>query len=455
LGTTSGGKLVSKTIPSGPAGHPLLGNLVEIRNDPLGFLLQAGENYGDIFFLRLGPRRVYVLNKAEYIQEVLIRQMKNIQKADLNKDLLGRFLGQGILTSDGDFHKKQRKLVQPAFHPHRIDAYADVMVSYTQEMMAGWQSDEIVDIDDRMMRLTMNIVSKTLFDADVSATANDVGEAIKVLQKLTSDDFKLGFMMPMWVPTARNRKIRKSTQALDKTVLKFIQERRVSGDDKGDLLSMLLMAQDEGDGSKMSDQQVRDEAVTLFAAGHETTSNALTWAWYLLSQNPMVEQELHIELDAVLNERLPTMADLAQLPYTEAIIQETLRLYPPAWILMSRTPLETIQIDGYQIDPGEWIWIAPYMTHRKSEYFADPEKFDPSRFLGERQREIPKYAYFPFGGGPRVCIGNSFALMEARLVLATIAQKFKLELVSGQEIIPEPEITLSSRNGLRMKLIER
>jgi cytochrome P450 len=215
------------------------------------------------------------------------------------------------------------------------------------------------------------------------------------------------------------------------------------------------MAQDEDDGSTMSDQQVRDEAVTLFAAGHETTSNALTWAWYLLSQNRQVEQKLHAELDTVLGGRPATMADLAQLPYTEAIIQETLRLYPPAWILMTRTPIETLQVDGYQIDPGEWIWIVPYMTHRKAEYFPEPEEFDPSRFLDERQRTIPKYAYFTFGGGPRVCIGNSFALMEARLILATIAQKYRLEFVAGQEIIPEPEITLRSRNGLRVSLVAR
>jgi cytochrome P450 len=426
-----------------------------MKDNPLGFLLLTAETYGDIFFLRLGPRRIYVLNKSEHIQEVLVRQMKNVQKANLSKNILGRFLGQGILTSDGDFHKKQRKLVQPAFHAHRIEAYANVMVSYTQDLMSSWRPDEIVDIDDSMMRLTMNIVSKTLFDADVSDSANEVGEAIKVLQTLTSEDFKLGFMLPMWLPTPRNRKIRQSTQAIDKTVSGFIRERRASGEDKGDLLSMLLLAQDEDDGSRMSDQQIRDEAVTLFAAGHETTSNALTWAWYLLSQNPQVEQKLKAELDTVLRGRTPAMADLPHLPYTEAVIQETLRLFPPAWILMTRTPIEPIQIDGYQIDPGEWIWVVPYMTHRKKAYFSEPEKFDPDRFLGDNQRSIPKYAYFPFGSGPRICIGNSFALMEARLILATIAQKYKLEFVPGQEIIPEPEITLSSRNGLQMKLVSR
>jgi cytochrome P450 len=446
---------MSKNIPPGPSGHTLLGSMLDLRDDPLQFLLQAGENYGDIFFIRLGPRRIYVLNKAEYIQEILVRQMKSVQKADLSKDLLGRFLGQGILTSDGDFHKRQRRLVQPAFHVHRIDAYANVMVNYTQDMISGWRAGDNVDIDDLMMRLTMNIVSKTLFDADVSDSANEVGEAIKVLQTLTAEDFKLGFMWPMWVPTARNRKIRQSKQALDKTVTKFIRERRTSGEDKGDLLSMLLLAQDEDDGSMMSDQQVRDEAVTLFAAGHETTSNALTWAWYLLSQNPQVEQKLHAEIDLVLGGRLPMMADLAQLPFTESVIQETLRLYPPAWILMTRTPIEPIQINGYQIDPGEWVWIAPYLTHRKPEYFSDPEKFDPDRFFDERQHSVLKYAYFPFGGGPRVCIGNAFAMMEARLILATIAQKYKLELVPGQDIVPEPEITLRSRNGLQVILVER
>jgi len=381
--------------------------------------------------------------------------MKHVQKAEFNKDILGRFLGKGILTSDGDFHRQQRRLVQPAFHPHRVEAYASTMVNYTNDVISGWRSGDVLDIDDVMMNLTMKIVSKTLFDADVSDTANEVGEAIKVLQALSVEDFKAGFMLPIWIPTTRNRQIRNSIKVMDKTVSLFINDRRESGEDKGDLLSMLLMAQNEDDGSRMTDQQVRDEAVTLFAAGHETTSNALTWTWYLLSQNPDVDRKLYAELESILNGRSPTMKDLANLTYTQAVIQEALRLYPPAWILMTRTPLEPIQMNGYRIDPGEWIWMSPYVTHRNPEYFVDPERFDPDRFLFTREPALPKYAYFPFGGGPRVCIGNSFALMEARLILATIAQQFQLQHVPGQEIVPEPEITLRSRNGLRVTLIER
>jgi cytochrome P450 len=227
------------------------------------------------------------------------------------------------------------------------------------------------------------------------------------------------------------------------------------GKDQGDLLSMLLLAQDEQDGSGMSDEQVRDEAITLFAAGHETTSNLLTWTWYLLTQNPQVERKLHAELDSVLDGRPPVLADLEHLKYTEMVIKEALRLYPPAWTLMIRTPLEPLTIAGYQIDPGEWIMIIPYVTHRNPEYFPDPERFEPERFTPQREAHIPRYAYLPFGSGPRICIGNSFAMMEARLILATIAQQYRLQVVPGQQIVPEPEITLRSRYGLKVKLLKR
>jgi cytochrome P450 len=355
----------------------------------------------------------------------------------------------------GDFHRRQRRLVQPAFHANRIASYAGVMVDYTLDRMAGWRPGAVLDIDDVMMRLTMDIVSKTLFDAEVSSQANEVGEAINTLQALTVEDFKAGYMLPVWVPTRRNRQIRRATRSVDVTVNQFIRDRRESGEDKGDLLSMLLMAQDEDDGSVMTDRQVRDEAATLFAAGHETTSNALTWTWYLLSQNPHVERKLHDELDRVLGGRPPALADLKDLSYTEMVVKEALRLYPPAWVLMNRISFEPIQLNGFRIDPGDWIWVCPYITHRNPGYFADPERFDPERFAPQRESELPRYSYIPFGGGPRVCIGNSFAMMEARLVLATIAQKYRLEMVPGQQVVPEPEITLRTRNGLKVELVER
>ena len=440
----------------GPKGNVLLGSMLDFRRDPLGFLLNGVRTYGDIFRFRVGPYRVILISGPDHIHEVLVAQAKKIRKADFNRDLLARFLGNGILTSDGDFHRRQRRLVQPAFHHHRLANYADVMVNYTLDMLDSWKNGGTrYNIAEEMMTLTMRIVSKTLFDAEVGSDAQKVGMAVAALQEITVSEFKLGFAFPDWIPTGKNRRRLAATGVLDDTVRQIIRERRASGEDRGDLLSMLLQAQDEDDGSVMTDTQVRDEAATLFAAGHETTSNALMWTWYLLSQNPDAEAKLQEELDRVLGSRPPTLEDLADLKYTEMVIKEAMRLHPPAWILMTRTPLEPITVGGYPIHPGEWIFIAPYVMHRDPQYFEEPERFEPERFSEAREAELPRYAYFPFGGGKRVCIGNSFAMMEARLILATMAQRCRLALVPGQQIIPEPEITLSSRYGLQMTVSMR
>lgn len=441
--------------PSGPEGGFIRGSMAEFQADQLGFLLNNANKYGEIYSFRLGPRRIVVVSGPELNQEVLVRQQKHVYKAKFNRDVLARVLGQGLVTSEGDHHKRQRKLVQPAFHAKRINAYADIMVAHTEEMLAGWRDGVYLDIDEAMMQLTMRIVTKTLFDADVSDEGGDVGEAIAEFQATSVHDFTRGFMLPMWAPTAHNRCISQTKETIDRTINRIIDVRRASGEDKGDLLSMLLLAQDDVDGRSMNDEQVRDEAVTLFAAGHETTSNALTWTWYLLAEHPHVEEKLHEELDRVLNGRSPTLADLDNLPYTEAVIKESMRLYPPVWLLMIRASNELLALNGYQIEPGSWIWVSPYVTHRSAQYFPNPSRFDPERFLGSNAGEIPRYAYIPFGAGPRVCIGNSFAMMEARLILATIAQKYCLGLVPGQEIVPQPEITLSIGDGLRVKLFER
>jgi cytochrome P450 len=263
----------------------------------------------------------------------------------------------------------------------------------------------------------------------------------------------------MWIPTPNNRRIRRATAVLDDVVLGIIAQRRASAvggrvEDTGDLLSMLLLAENE-DGRAMDDRQIRDEAVTLFAAGHETTSNALSWTWYFLAQNPDVEARLHAEVDAVLDGRPPTVDDLKNLPYTEMILKESLRLRPPAWGLAGRTVLEETEIGGYTIPAGSTIFISPYQLHRLPEYFPDPERFDPERFTPENEKKLPRYAYLPFGAGPRVCIGNSFAMMEAHLILATVAQHVRLELVPGQEVEMAPLITLTPANGLKMLAIAR
>ena len=439
--------------PTVPKGSLILGNLRQFVADPPQFLVEVGRQYGDMAHFRLAYLPAYLAIHPDSIREVLVTKASSFERGQLDYRILSRFLGDGLLTSEGDFHKRQRKLVQPAFHAKRIQAYADTMVEYAEKMLATWQSSQIRPIDDDMMRLTMFIVSKTLFDADVSEDAVVAGRAIHDLQKVTNNDYHRTFPWPKWLPTADNRKRQKAVHNLDSIIQKIIAERRQTNEDKGDLLSMLLLAQDE-DGSPMTDKQLRDEVVTLFSAGHETTSNTLTWTWYLLSQHPQAEAKLHEELDRVLAGRSPELADLPHLTYTLMVIKEAMRLYPPAW-LIGRMALEDVDIGDYRIPKGSRIFISPYAIHRMPTYFPKPDRFEPERWLPEKEAALPKYAYIPFGAGPRICIGNSFAMMEAHLLLATIAQQYKLSLVPGQKVVPEALITMSPEFGLSMRVEKR
>lgn len=448
---------MAQTTPHGPKAKIPLGHLRAFAADSTGFLLHVASDYPRLAYFRLGPYRVYLVSDPDLIQDVLITQKDKIHKGKLDKQILSKFLGRGILTSDGDFHRQQRKLVQPAFHSKRIENYAQVMVEYTERLMNEWDEGAAVNMEHAMTELTLHIVAKTLFDAEVTdgQAVEQVGEAIINLQHISNAEYKTGISIPQWLPTPRNRKRGRAVAALDNLLLPIIEERRKSNEDKGDLLSMLLLAQDEQTGGGMSDQQVRDEAVTLFAAGHETTSNALTWTWYLLSQHPTVEAKLHEELDRVLAGRTPTLADLKHLPYVEMVIKEAMRLYPPAWILNGRTPAEPTSVDGYPIQPGSFIWISPYVMHHLPQYFPQPKQFQPERWTADFEKALPRYAYLPFGGGPRVCIGNSFALMEARLIVATIAQRYRFSLAREQRIGLNPLITLSPKYGMQMQAQRR
>jgi cytochrome P450 len=300
----------------------------------------------------------------------------------------------------------------------------------------------------------MEIVAKSLFDADFSGQGRQIGEAIDTLQHIAGQDFRIQNIIPDWLPLRRNRRRAAAGDALDRLIRQVISERRASGEDKGDLLSMLLLSEDET-GARMTDQEARDEAVTLFAAGHETTSNAMSWTWYLLSQHPEIEARLQAEVDSVLGDRKYNFQDLPNLRYTAMIVKESLRLYPPAWVLNAREALADIEIDGYTIPKGGSIFVAPYAVHRNPVYFADPLRFDPERFSPENEKRIPRYAYFPFGGGPHVCIGNSFALMEAQLILATMAQRVSLSLLPDQTIDIDPLVTMGPKHGLRMRVRAR
>lgn len=439
--------------PPGPKGHFLLGSMPRLQHDRLGLMIENFETYGDIIYMR-GPRRIYQINHPDMIQYVLVKGADKFHKSPMLKKVTEPVLGKGLLTSDGDFHRQQRRLVQPAFHHNRIANYAGVMVDYTARMLDSWRQGDQRDIHHEMMNLTMQIVAKTLFDADVSEDAESIGHAISFAVADASVNMTRVLRLPEWVPTALNRKRRQTRAAMERTIMGTIEERRRTGEDKGDLLSMLLLAQDEDSGARMSDRQVHDEAMTLFIAGHETTANALTWTLYLLSQHPEVQAKLLAEIDAVLGGRLPVMGDLKALTYTDMVIKEAMRLYPPAWVV-ARYAIEDVMLGGYRIPAGSIIMMSQYVMHRHPDYWDAPETFDPERFGPGREERVPRYAYFPFGGGPRVCIGNSFAAMEASLVLATMIQRCTLDLVPGQTVEMEPLITLRPKGAMRMIVRER
>jgi cytochrome P450 len=432
--------------PRIPGRFPM-GVLPEFRADSLEFMLKIRQ-FGDVALGYFGPFPSYFLSKPEAIHDVLVTNADKFYKSTVVKNVLAPTAGNGIFTSDGSFWRRQRKLVQPAFHTRRIGAYADVMTRFTGEMLNEWREGETRKIDEDMTHLTMRIICKTLFDAEVKEEVEELGGALTHLFVLSDKRFNQIPTIPYWMPTPLNKTLRKSVEVVDTLLKRFIDERRASGQDKGDLLSMLLAAQDE-DGSVMTDRQVRDEAMTLFGAGHETTAVTMMWTWYLLSQNPQVEAKLHEELDRVLTGRQPTLEDLPNLKYTEMIIKEALRIYPPAWGT-TREPIEDVMIDGYPVKKGSSVFINIYGMHRDARYFPNPDVFDPERFSAEREKDIPKYAYLPFGGGPRVCIGNAFALMEARLILAAMAQRYRLELAPGQVVKPERQFTLRSKYGMNM-----
>lgn len=442
-----------KTI-EGPKGLPILGNLRDFSSDDRINQLEAWrEEYGDIIHLKLLGRDAYMLTNPDDVYRVLVKDAKKLHKSPLVKRGLERAIGEGILLSEDDLHKRQRHLTQPAFHMQRISSYADTIVAYGRRMVAGWQDGEQVDINEEMMTVTMQIIGKVLFDADVSDDAHDLGEAITVGIEAAMDKIRHVITLPTWIPTKKNRRHNGAFELLDKTIDEIIEARRATMEDKGDLLSMLLLSVDEA-GERMNDKQVRDEAMTLFLAGHETTANALTWTLYLLAQHPEIIEKLTDEIDRVLGDRPATMADLRQLPYTEMVLKEGMRLYPPAWIL-TRLVMEPIEFERFTAEPNSILMVSQYLTHRDPAIWDDPLVFDPERFTPEAEKERHKYAYFPFGGGPRVCIGNSFAMMEGQLLLATILQQHTVELIPDQEVVPQPMITLRPRDGIQMILRER
>ncbi len=431
----------------------LLRLIPHLRDDLLALLTEWKSRYGDTIYTQFVRTHNYNFFHPDDIHAVLVEHAPKLSKTSDYTDPrvgLAKFLGNGLLVSDGEFWRRQRKLVAPSLHAKRVEAYADTMVEFTLKMLDSWQDAAQIDVAGAMTTLTLRIVAKTLFDVDAESDAARISSAVEVLQQ-SSGSFSL---VPAWVPTPGRMAGTRAARDLDDIVYRLIRERRADRRDRGDLLSMLLDAVDEDTDSGMTDKQVRDEAVTLYLAGHETTANTMKWTWYLLSQNPAAEAALHAELDSVLGGRPPTLADLDHLPYTEWVIKEALRLYPPAYGF-SRLAKEPLTIGGYDIPAGAFLHVVPYITHRDPRFHANPNAFQPERFANDAEKRWPRYAYFPFGGGPRVCIGNSFALMEARLILATVASRYRLRLPMGYPVYPKALITLVPRDGLRMTAEQR
>lgn len=432
----------------------IIGMMRAIQRDALGMILRYQQQYGDVFILQMQEQQMYFIADADFAHEVLVKQADKFQKDSDYTDTkrgLARFLGTGLLTSNGEFWKRQRKLVAPALHARRIEAYAQTMTDYAVNRIAAWRDGDTLDIAREMNAVTMRIVAKTLFNTEVEADIHSVADAMAAIQdKFMASPLDL---LPTWIPFPRELRARRANHDLDALVYRIISEWRTESQDHGDLLSMLLLAETE-DGQRMSDKQARDEIVTLFLAGHETTANTLNWTWLLLSQNPDVEAKLHAELDTVLGGRVPTLADLKQLPYTEMVIKESLRLYPPAWGY-SREALEDVRIGDVVIPKGSSAQIFTYGLHHNPKYWDNPEQFQPERFSTENESRFPRYAYLPFGGGPRVCIGNSFAMMEAQLILATMASRYRLTLAPDARVVLAPMITLFPKYGLKMQLHTR
>ena len=421
--------------------------------NPLDFFTTLARTYGDISSYRMAGEQLFLVNEPRLIRDILVTHNRNFTKSR-GLERSKRLLGQGLLTSEGAMHLRQRRLMQPAFHRDRIAGYGDLMVGYADRLRRSWTDGATLDVSREMNRLTLSIVGKTLFDVDVESQAAEVGEALTAVM----ESFWM-MMLPFAdvlerLPVPRLRRARIARGRLDAIIYRMIADRRASGRDHGDLLSMLLAAQDEDDGGVMTDQQVRDEAMTIFLAGHETTANALMWTWYLLSGAPDVEAALHAEVDRVLQGRPPATGDLASLPYVERVVTEAMRLFPPAWIV-GRRAIGDYALGDYVAPARSILVMSPYIMQRDRRFYADSERFDPDRWTPEFRAALPKFAYFPFGGGPRQCIGESFAWMELILLVATISQQWRLRLVPGHPVVPQPLITLRAKHGMRMTVQKR
>jgi cytochrome P450 len=437
----------------GPASRFGLRNLARFARDQLGMLRDVAQTYGDVACVELLGQRYYLVSHPDDIEAVLVKHAR-VMLRDRHSVVLERALGKGLLTSDGERWRHQRRLMAQAFVPRRIQSYGAAMARVTDAGLRRWRDGAEVNVHQEMSRLTMEVVADVLFGSGLAA--QDVAlvrDSMETVNEFFANSPEAVVLLPAWVPTPRNRRMNAAVASLDALISQIIARRR-AGEPRDDLLGTLLAAQDD-DGARMSDGQLRDEAMTLFLAGHETTALALAHTLYLLGTHPEVAERLRAELDAVLGDRLPTADDARALPFTERVLKESLRLYPPAWTT-GREAAEEVEVGGYRIPKGAQILASPWVVQRDARWFPDPERFDPDRWEGARGKETPRFAYFPFGGGPRVCIGSHFAMLEATLMLALIARRWRVELLPGQTLTFKPSVTLrQAGEGLRARLFAR
>ena len=436
-----------------------LGHLAALRDDPLGFMTRVCQEHGDVVRFRLGPYRTFLFRHPDAVKHVLVDNNHNYDKQTKGWDMMRLLLGRGLLTSEGDFWRRQRRIAQPAFHRRRIAELGQSMVEATLDLAREWEHHaglgRTVDVAHEMSTLTLRIVCRTLLSTGLADRQAEVSVPERVYAAVTEVNeyaammSRGGLLLPLLFPSLQSKAVTGAVKTLDEIVYGIIEERRRSGDDRKDLLSMLMQATDAETGEAMSDEQLRDEVLTIFLAGHETTANALAWTLLQLSRHPRVERRLRAELDEVLQGRPPRVDDLPSLPYLTQVIRESMRLHPPAWML-DRRCVEDDVVQGHRVPANSLIVVSQWVTHRDERWWPNPEGFDPDRFANERER--PRYAYFPFGGGPRQCIGNNFALMESALVLATLLPRFRPWLVSGHVVEPEALVTLRPKGGLPMEL---
>jgi cytochrome P450 len=479
---------------------PLFGALIGPGRDPLKLFTRLAATYGDVVGFTIGGERVFFINHPQHIRDVLVTHQRNFTKSR-GLERAKKLLGEGLLTSEGATHLRRRRLIQPAFHRDRVAGYASVMSDRAARMRARWIDGATLDVSKEMMRVTLAIVAQTLFDSDVESQADEVGVAVtEVLETFWYTLLPFQRLIDM-LPLPVLRRGRAARARLDALIYAMIADRRATGRDHGDLLSMLLAARDEDDGPDrverrpasaggsagdshnlprglspaspltpvppaisadegahlrrgLSPVEIRDEAMTLLLAGHETTANALTWTWYLLSQSPEVEARLHAEIDDTLHGRLPTAEDVGRLNFVERVVTESMRLFPPAWVI-GRRAIADYAIGGYHVPARSVLFMSPYVMQRDRRFFPEPERFLPDRWTPEFKAALPKFAYFPFGGGARQCIGEHFAWMELVLLVATIAQAWRLRLVPNHPVVAQPLITLRAKHGMMMTAAAR